>query len=169
MALRRRQLAEKELTPEQRRIEQRRLTAMIDLCEPALCRRQSLLAYFGEESGPCGRCDLCRDGAALYDATIDAQKVLSAVVRTGERFGAAHLADVLIGEATDAIRRLGHDHLKTFGVGKDRSKRAWQTTIRQLLRRRRAGRGEHRARRLPPHRGRQGDPPRPRSRSSSAS
>ena len=132
MALRRRQIAEKEIAPEQRRIELKRLAAMTDLCESALCRRQALLAYFGEASGPCGACDLCTGGAATYDATVDAQKVLSAVVRTGERFGAAHLADVLIGEATDTVRRLGHDRLKTFGVGKERSKRAWQTTVRQL-------------------------------------
>jgi ATP-dependent DNA helicase RecQ len=133
MALRRRQLAEKTLSPEQRLIEQRRLTAMIDLCESALCRRQALLSYFGEETGPCGRCDLCRGGLTRYDATIDAQKVLSAVVRTGQRFGAAHLAAVLTGEQSDAIRRLGHDTIKTFGVGRDRSKRAWQTTVRQLF------------------------------------
>lgn len=132
MALRRRQIAEKDISPEQRRIEQRRLSAMTDLCESALCRRVTLLAYFGEKSERCGHCDLCRDGAALYDATIPAQKVLSAVVRTGERFGAAHLADVLTGTATDTIRRLGHDHLKTFGVGKENGKRQWQTIVRQL-------------------------------------
>ncbi len=110
----------------------KRLSAMIDLCESALCRRQALLSYFGEKSERCGHCDLCRDGASNYDATVEAQKVLSAVVRTGERFGAAHLADVLTGEATDTIRRHGHDALKTFGVGKDKSKRAWQTVVRQL-------------------------------------
>jgi ATP-dependent DNA helicase RecQ len=133
MVFRRRQIAEKEITPAQRRIEERRLSAMLDLCESALCRRQSLLAYFGEASSPCGTCDLCRDGAATYDATIDAQKLLSAVARTGERFGAAHLADVLTGEISDTVKRLGHDGLKTFGVGKDRSKRAWQTIARQLF------------------------------------
>ena len=106
---------------------------MTDLCEAALCRRQSLLTYFGEASEPCGHCDLCRDGASLYDATVEAQKVLSAAVRTGERFGAAHLADVLMGEATDTIRRHGHDSLKTFGIGKDKSKRTWQTIVRQLF------------------------------------
>ncbi len=132
MALRRRQIAEREISPEQRRVELKRLATMIDLCESALCRRQALLAYFGETSGRCGHCDLCRGGATLYDATTDAQKVLSAVVRTGERFGAAHLADVLTGEATAAIRRHGHEALKTFGVGKDKSKRAWQTVVRQL-------------------------------------
>jgi ATP-dependent DNA helicase RecQ len=132
MALRRRQIAEKDISPEQKRIETKRLAAMIDLCESALCRRQALLAYFGEASDRCGHCDLCRDGASLYDATIEAQKVLSAAVRTGERFGAAHLADVLTGAATDAVRRHRHDELKTFGVGKDRTKQGWQTIVRQL-------------------------------------
>jgi ATP-dependent DNA helicase RecQ len=133
MALRRRQIAEKAITPEQRRIEEKRLAAMIDLCEGALCRRQALLAYFGEAAPACGHCDLCRDSAAGYDATIDAQKVLSAVMRTGQRFGAAHIAHLLTGESTDAIRRFGHDALKTFGVGKDRSRRAWMATARQLF------------------------------------
>jgi ATP-dependent DNA helicase RecQ len=132
MALRRRQIGEKEISAEQRRIEMKRLSSMIDLCESALCRRQALLSYFGEKSERCGHCDLCRGEASNYDATVDAQKVLSAVVRTGERFGAAHIADVLTGEATDAIRRHGHDGLKTFGVGKEKSKRAWQTVVRQL-------------------------------------
>ena len=133
MVLRRRQIAEKAITPEQRRIEEKRLAAMIDLCEAALCRRQALLAYFGEATPPCGHCDLCRDSAARYDATIDAQKVLSAVVRTGQRFGAAHIADLLIGEATETIRRHGHDRLKTFGVGRDRPRHAWTAIVRQLF------------------------------------
>ncbi len=133
MALRRRQLAEKDLSPEQRRVEQRRLSAMVDLCDLATCRRQALLAYFGEASEPCGSCDLCKNGAALYDATIDAQKALSAAARTGERYGAGYLADVLVGEATEAIRRRGHDGLKTFGAGKDRGRRDWMATIRQLF------------------------------------
>ncbi|MCB1496481.1 MAG: DNA helicase RecQ [Bauldia sp.] len=133
MMLRRRQIAGKAITPEQRRIEENRLGAMIALCESSLCRRQSLLAYFGEESEPCGACDLCRDSAATYDATIDAQKVLSAVVRTGERFGANHIADLLVGEATPNLRRHGHDGLKTFGVGRDRPKRSWVAVTRQLF------------------------------------
>jgi ATP-dependent DNA helicase RecQ len=132
MALRRRQITEKDITDAQRRVELKRLASMIDLCESALCRRQSLLSYFGETIGRCGHCDLCRDEAQDYDATVDAQKVLSAVVRTGERFGAGYIADILAGEATDAVRQRGHDQLKTFGVGKDRSKRAWQAVIRQL-------------------------------------
>jgi ATP-dependent DNA helicase RecQ len=133
MALRRRQIAEKDLSPEQRRIEERRLGAMIALCESSPCRRQALLNYFGEEAPRCGRCDLCTDEVSRYDATIDAQKVLSAVVRTGERFGAAHLASVLLGEESDTIRRHGHERLKTFGVGRDRSRHAWLGVVRQLF------------------------------------
>ncbi len=132
MALRRRQIGEKDVSPERRRIEERRLSAMIDLAEAATCRRQAFLAYFGEASGPCGRCDLCAGGAKTYDASVDAQKVLSAVVRSGQRFGAAHVADILTGEASDAVRRHGHDGLKTFGVGQDRDRRQWMTTVRQL-------------------------------------
>ncbi|MBB3809534.1 DNA helicase RecQ [Pseudochelatococcus contaminans] len=133
MALRRRQIDEKDVDDERRRVEQRKLNAMIELCETATCRRQSLLAYFGETIEPCGGCDLCRGGVSLYDATIDAQKVLSAVARTGQRFGAAHIADILTGTANEAISRLGHDQLKTFGVGRDKTKRAWNTVIRQLF------------------------------------
>lgn len=133
MALRRRQIDEKAIGDDRRRVEHRRLTAMIDLCEAATCRRQALLAYFGEDSGPCGGCDLCNGHAVLEDATLAARKILSAVARTGERFGAGHLADVLLGEPTDAVRRHGHDSLKTFGVGRDRNRRSWMTVIRQLF------------------------------------
>ncbi|MDB5560155.1 MAG: ATP-dependent helicase RecQ, partial [Enterovirga sp.] len=123
---------EKDVGEERRRIEHRRLAAMTDLCEVALCRRKSLLAYFGEASGPCGRCDLCTGKVEAVDATEAAQKVLSAVARTGQRFGMGHLTAVLCGEATEAVTRHGHDKIKTFGVGRDRDKRAWSTTIRQL-------------------------------------
>jgi ATP-dependent DNA helicase RecQ len=133
MAFRRRQIDEKAISEAQRRVEKKRLAAMTDLAESATCRRQALLSYFGEQRGPCGHCDLCQGGAELVDATIDAQKVLSAVVRTGQRYGAAHLVDVLRGEATDAVQRQGHDRIKTFGVGSDRSAHAWRTLVRQLF------------------------------------
>ncbi len=132
MMFRRRQIDDKDVGEERRRIEHRRLAAMTDLCEVALCRRQSLLAYFGEESGQCGRCDLCNGHIEAVDATEAAQKVLSAVARTGQRFGTGHLTAVLCGDATEALTRHGHDRIKTFGVGRDRDKRAWSTTIRQL-------------------------------------
>jgi ATP-dependent DNA helicase RecQ len=133
MVFRRQQVEAKELSEERRRIELKRLAAMADLCELAICRRQTLLAYFSETAGPCGACDLCIEGAALYDATTDAQKVLSAVARSGQRFGAGHLADILCGQASDAVLRHKHDELKTFGAGRERSRGAWMATVRQLF------------------------------------
>jgi len=140
MALRRRQIDEKAIDDERRRIEHKRLNAMIDLCENALCRRSALLAYFGEETQSCRhgnvplRCDLCSaDAPELNDATLDARKLLSAVARSGQRFGAAHLADILTGNATEAIRRQNHDGLKTFGVGQDKPKSAWTALTRKLF------------------------------------
>ncbi len=133
MAFRRRQIDDKAVSEAQRRLEHRRLSAMIDLAESATCRRQALLTYFGEESAPCGACDLCQGGAALADATREAQMVLSAVARTGQRYGAGHLIDVLRGETTEAVQRQGHDKIKTFGVGTARSANTWRTLIRQIF------------------------------------
>ena len=133
MALRRRQIDEKDVPDERRRVERRKLEAMIALCEGAACRRQSLLAYFGEASGACGRCDLCRGGVTLVDGTVAAQKVLSAIVRTGQRFGAAYVCDVVGGKESEAIRRNGHAALKTFGVGADKPVAAWRAILRQLF------------------------------------
>ncbi|MBP2493598.1 ATP-dependent DNA helicase RecQ [Methylobacterium sp. PvP062] len=133
MALRRRQIDEKEISDDRRRVERRKLEAMITLCEGATCRRQSLLAYFGESSGACGRCDLCRGGVTLVDGTVPAQKILSAIVRTGQRFGAAYICDVVHGKESDQIRRNGHASLKTFGVGADKPVAAWRAILRQLF------------------------------------
>ena len=133
MALRRRQIAEKALDEERARSEQRRFGALTMLCEGVGCRRRQLLAYFDEQAQDCGRCDVCRGGLALSDATLDAQKALSAVVRTGQRFGAGHLADVLTGVETPSVTARGHDRLKTFGVGADKSKAFWQARVRQLF------------------------------------
>ena len=134
MALRRRQIAEKDIADERRQSETRKLEAMIALCEAATCRRQALLAYFGEESpADCGHCDLCRGGVPLTDATVDAQKALSAVARTGGRFGAGYITDILVGRETEVIRRNGHASLKTFGVGQDKSQRVWRSVLRQLF------------------------------------
>jgi ATP-dependent DNA helicase RecQ len=133
MALRRRQIDEKSIDDERRRIEHARLSRLTMLCEAATCRRHALLSCFDESTAPCGRCDICRGEVALYDGTVDAQKVLSAVYRTGQRFGAGYVSDVLTGTATDAVTRNGHDRIKTFGVGKDRSKQAWTAILRQLF------------------------------------
>ncbi|MCE4222199.1 DNA helicase RecQ [Methylobacterium sp. C25] len=133
MSLRRRQIDEKEVPDERRRVERRKLEAMISLCEGAACRRQSLLSYFGEASEPCGRCDLCRGGVSLIDGTVEAQKLLSAIVRTGQRFGAAYVCDVVHGKESEQVRRNGHGQLKTFGVGADKPVAAWRAILRQLF------------------------------------
>ncbi len=130
--LRRRQIDDGEAPEERKRIERQRLQALIALCEAPRCRRQTLLAYFGETAGACGNCDLCANGTVGFDATIEAQKLMSAIVRTGERFGAEHLIHVLTGAPTDAVRSHGHDALKTFGVGRDRTAAGWRSIIRQL-------------------------------------
>jgi ATP-dependent DNA helicase RecQ len=118
----------------QRRIERQKSEALIGFCETTSCRRQALLGYFGErDHPPCGNCDNCRNPVTSWDGTIAAQKALSAVYRTGQRFGAHHLIDVLVGNATARIRDLGHDRLKTFGVGTELDGRQWLSVIRQLL------------------------------------
>jgi ATP-dependent DNA helicase RecQ len=132
IALRRRQIADGDASEERKRVENQKLGALIGLCEAPTCRRQTLLAYFGEQPEPCGNCDLCAGGAVREDATVEAQKVLSAALRTGERFGAGHLVDVLLGHDTEKIRRNRHDQLKTFGVGRDQTAEAWRTLILQL-------------------------------------
>ncbi len=130
--LRRLQIDESETSTEQKRVDRQRLNALVSLCESPRCRRQTLLAYFGETTQPCGNCDFCCGGAQVIDGTIAAQKALSAIVRTGERFGTEHLANVLIGEDSDAILKFGHDCLPTFGVGKEYGKQEWRSIFRQL-------------------------------------
>jgi ATP-dependent DNA helicase RecQ len=123
-----------DMSEAQRRIERQKSEALIGFCETVSCRRQALLGYFGErDHPPCGNCDNCRDPVASWDGTIVAQKALSAVYRTGQRFGAHHLVDVLVGNATERVRRFGHDGLKTFGVGTELDPRGWLSVIRQLL------------------------------------
>jgi ATP-dependent DNA helicase RecQ len=132
MRLRRVQIEEGDASEEQKRIEKQRLNALISLCEAPRCRRQTLLAYFGETTEPCGNCDLCIDGVEVMDATIEAQKALSAILRTGERFGTEHLIAILIGEDSDRVRQFNHDRLPTFGVGKEHGRQAWRSIFRQL-------------------------------------
>ncbi len=123
-----------DIEERQRRIERQKIEALIGFCETVSCRRQALLGYFGErDHPPCGNCDNCRDPVASWDGTVAAQNALSAVYRTGQRFGAHHLVDVLVGNATERIRGFGHDRIKTFGVGTELDGRAWLSVIRQLL------------------------------------
>jgi ATP-dependent DNA helicase RecQ len=120
--------------PERKSIERRKLDALVAYCETTACRRQVLLRYFGEERRlPCGNCDTCLEPIATWDATVAAQKALSAAVRTGERFGAEHLIDVLVGEATEKVRRNRHERLPTFGVGSELDRQGWRRVFHQLV------------------------------------
>ncbi|HEY2068429.1 MAG TPA: DNA helicase RecQ [Rhizomicrobium sp.] len=116
---------------ERKRREHSRLNLLLAYCEASRCRRQILLDYFGEASEPCGNCDVCRAPANLVDATEDARKVLAAMRGTGERFGAAHIIDVLLGNQTDRTQP-HHTALAVFGAGKARKKDEWQSLIRQM-------------------------------------
>ncbi len=123
-----------EASDRQRRIERQKIEALIGYCEAVSCRRQVLLGYFGEaEHPPCGNCDNCRAPVPSWDGTIAAQKALSAMYRTGQRFGTRHLVDVLLGAETERIVRLGHNRLKTFGVGAELDRRGWLSVFRQLV------------------------------------
>ncbi len=129
-----RQMIEESTAPdEQKRVERQKLDAMLAYCESAKCRRVVLLNYFGEEALPCGNCDVCLDPPQVWDGTIAAQKALSAVLRTGQRFGAGHLIDLLRGKPTEKMKQFGHDNLPTFGVGRDLDDMGWRTVFRQLL------------------------------------
>jgi ATP-dependent DNA helicase RecQ len=130
--LRRMQIDESAMTEEQKRVDRQRLNALVSLCESPRCRRQTLLAYFGETADRCGNCDFCCDGAEVVDGTIAAQKALSAIVRTGERFGTEHLTNILRGEHSEGIEKFGHHRLPTFGVGREYGKQEWRSIFRQL-------------------------------------
>jgi ATP-dependent DNA helicase RecQ len=132
ITLRRRQIEESTSSDEQKRVDRMRLNALVALCESPRCRRQTLLRYFGETFGPCGNCDVCNGGVEVIDGTIAAQKAMSAILRTGERFGTEHLVDLLRSEETDAIKKFGHDRLPTFGVGKENDRNQWRSIFRQL-------------------------------------
>ncbi len=133
--VRRRQMLEGgEASEERRLLERRKLDALLGLCEVTSCRRQTLLRYFGDElPQPCGNCDTCLEPPQTFDGTVAAQKALSAVYRTGQRFGVAHLIDVLRGESTAKVQQFGHERLPTFGCGEEYSKTQWSAIFRQLV------------------------------------
>jgi ATP-dependent DNA helicase RecQ len=133
IALRRRQIDESTASDEQKLVDRLRLNALVALCESPRCRRQTLLGYFGEIAAPaCGNCDVCDGSVAVIDGTIAAQKAMSAIVRTGERFGTEHLINLLLGDETEAIKNFRHNALPTFGVGKEFSRNDWRSIFRQL-------------------------------------
>jgi ATP-dependent DNA helicase RecQ len=130
----RKMIEESDAAEERRRLEHRKLDALLGYCESTSCRRQSLLAYFGEtHPGDCGACDNCRTPPQSWDGTVAAQKALSCVYRTGQRFGAAHVIDVLRGADTQKVRQFGHETLSTYGVGADLDARQWRSVFRQLV------------------------------------
>ena len=130
-----RQMVEGSGADEQRkRLEVRKLDAMLGLCELTTCRRQTLLAYFGDEgTGPCANCDNCIAPPQAWDATQAAQMALSCVYRTGQRFGAGYVTDVLLGKDNERIRSFGHQRLSTFGIGADIDASTWRSVFRQLV------------------------------------
>ncbi len=127
-------LANSEGDERHKRVEQHKLDAMLALCEETRCRRQVLLAYFDEElPQPCGHCDNCTDGVQTWDATEPARQALSAIYRSGQRYGVGHLVDILLGRDNEKMRGLGHQHLSVFGVGGALSEGEWRSLFRQLV------------------------------------
>ncbi|CAM5280650.1 ATP-dependent DNA helicase RecQ [Aquamicrobium terrae] len=133
IALRSRFIEESDAPEQRKRMERQKLDALLGLAETAGCRRQVLLSYFGDRCEPCGNCDTCAEPPRLFDGTIAAQKALSCIYRTGERFGQAYIADVLLGAEDERIARFGHDRISTFGIGSEHDNRTWRAILRQLI------------------------------------
>ncbi|MFC5300657.1 DNA helicase RecQ [Azospira restricta] len=133
VVLQRSRIDESNAPPEQKRLEAQKLNALLAYCEAPRCRRVVLLDYFGEKHEACGNCDVCLDPPELFDGTVVAQKALSAVYRTGQRFGALHVIDVLRGKKSDKAAQWGHDSLSVFGVGAELDDAEWRAVLRQLV------------------------------------
>jgi len=127
-------ITQSESGEERKRVERAKLDALLGFAETTACRRQRLLAYFGEvRDQPCGNCDNCLEPPRTWDASVAAQKALSCVYRTGQRFGVGHLIAVLRGEDGERVTQLGHDQLSVFGIGSDHDERQWRSIFRQLV------------------------------------
>ena len=127
-------IAQSESADDRKRVERLKLESLLAYAEATGCRRQLLLAAFGETfHGPCGRCDNCIEPPRTWDATVPAQKALSAVYRSGQRFGSGHVIGILRGEDSQRMSDLGHDKLSTFGIGADMDEKQWRSVFRQLL------------------------------------
>ena len=131
--MRRQFIEDEDAGEERRRREHKRLDALLGYCEAPACRRVTLLEYFGERIAPCGNCDVCLDPSGRIDSTEDARKVLSAAQGSGERFGAAHLIDIVRGTSTVKVAQFGHGRLPAFGVGADRGENEWRSIVRQMV------------------------------------
>jgi ATP-dependent DNA helicase RecQ len=122
-----------DASEERKRLEQHKLNALLGYCEATTCRHQTILRYFGEtHPGKCGECDNCIHPVDTWEATEAARMALSCVYRTGQRFGAGHLIDVLIGKLTENIKRFGHDKVSTFAIGQRFTQAQWSSIYRQL-------------------------------------
>jgi len=143
MVLLKQMIEQSEAGEERKQLERRKLDQLLGYCESMQCRRQVLLAGFGEVympvgepkgvNGACGNCDNCLQPAATWDATLAAQKALSCVYRSGQRFGAAHLIDILRGSDAEKVKQFGHDQLSTYGIGADVDAKTWRGVFRQLV------------------------------------
>ncbi|WP_338845230.1 DNA helicase RecQ [Massilia sp. W12] len=133
VVLQRRMIEESEADENFKRVLRMKLDAMLGLCETANCRRMRLLEYFGQPSQPCGNCDTCLLPPQLFDATVQVQKLLSAVYRCGQRFGTGHIIEVLRGISSEKVLQWQHDQLKTFGCGREHSEDEWRSIVRQSI------------------------------------
>ncbi len=129
-----RMVEESHASEDHKRIERAKLDGLLGWCEVTSCRRRHLLRYFGDnQTSDCGNCDICLNPPVTWDGTEAAQKILSCVYRTEQRFGAGHVIDVIRGQARDKVIRFGHDQLSTFGIGQEFSDAQWRSIIRQLV------------------------------------
>ena len=133
IAMRRRFIEDSEAGEERKRMERQKLDALLGLAETGQCRRQILLSYFGDSHEPCGNCDNCDAPPEMFDGAVAAQKALSCIYRTGERFGQAYVIAVLLGQSDERMERFGHDRISTFGIGTEYDQRVWRSIIRQLV------------------------------------
>jgi len=133
VVLQRQMIEDSDMPQEQKRVVRHKLDRLLGYCETLQCRRQVLLQYFGDNQDPCGNCDVCQDPPKVIDGTIAAQKLLSCIYRTGQRFGAQYVIDVLLGKNDERIHKFGHDKITTFGIGTEHDRVTWQGITRQLV------------------------------------
>ncbi len=143
LVLQREMIEQSQAPDEIKRVERQKLDALLGYAEAPACRRQVLLRYFGEASEPCGNCDMCLTPPQTWDATTAAQQALSTIYRSGQRYGAGHLIDILLGRETTKVSERGHQHLSTFGIGKSVSDTQWSSLLRQMAAQGLIGVNEH--------------------------
>jgi len=143
LVLQREMIEQSQAPDEVKRVERQKLDALLGYCEAPACRREVLLRYFGEASTPCGNCDMCLTPPQTWDASVAAQQALSTIYRSGQRYGAGHLIDILQGRETPKVVERGHQHLSTFGIGKAVSDVQWSSLLRQMVAQGLIGVNEH--------------------------